>query len=160
MCTVCGHYHEYCLWPLLLLCTTLVCVLFVATTMYTISVYYFSICTVCGTLVCVLFVATTTCTTLVCVCTPVLLLYAVLVPTLLLFGSFSVLAEERSWVPQLSQSVYYFSMCVYPEERGVPPLTPIHLTTHKWSHLGVAESGCIQIFHNAPFILAFACHFG
>ena len=37
----------YCLWPLphiLLVCTTLVCVLFVATTMYTISVYYFSMC--------------------------------------------------------------------------------------------------------------------
>ena len=33
-----------------LVCTTLVCVLFVATPMYTISVYYFSICTVCGTL--------------------------------------------------------------------------------------------------------------
>ena len=39
--------HVYCLWPLpciLLVCTTLVCVLFVATTMYTISVYYFSMC--------------------------------------------------------------------------------------------------------------------
>ena len=41
----------YCLWPLphiLLVCTTLVCVLFVATPTYTISVYYFSMCTVCG----------------------------------------------------------------------------------------------------------------
>ena len=35
------------------------------------------------------------CTILVCVCTPVLLLYAVLVPTLLLFHSFNVLTEER-----------------------------------------------------------------
>ena len=35
------------------------------------------------------------CTTLVYVCTHVLLLYTVLVPTLLLFGSFSVLEERR-----------------------------------------------------------------
>ena len=85
------------------MCTTLVCVLFVATTMYTISMYYL----VCTTLVCVLFVATTmytismyylVCTTLVCV---YLLLYAVLVSTLLLFGSLSVLAEERRVPVQL-----------------------------------------------------------
>ena len=38
MCPVCGHsrYYE-------LVCNTLVCVLFVATPTYTISVYYFSI---------------------------------------------------------------------------------------------------------------------
>ena len=35
MCPVCGH---------LLVCTTLVCVLFVATPMSTVSVYYFSMC--------------------------------------------------------------------------------------------------------------------
>ena len=43
--------HAYCLWPLphiLLVCTTFVCVLFVATTTYTISVYYFSMHTACG----------------------------------------------------------------------------------------------------------------
>ena len=33
---------------ILLVCSTLVCVLFVATPMYTISAYYFSMCTVCG----------------------------------------------------------------------------------------------------------------
>ena len=59
--------HVYCLWPLpcillvcttlvsvlfvatiLLVCTTLVCVLFVTTTTYTISVYYFRMYPVCG----------------------------------------------------------------------------------------------------------------
>ena len=83
----------YCLWPLpclLLVCTTSVCVLFVATPTSNISVYYFSICTllkyvyclwplpclllVCRstTLVSVLFVATTTYTISVyyfCMCT-------------------------------------------------------------------------------------------
>ena len=75
---------------LLLVCTTLVCVLFVATPMSSISVYYFSMCVheghvyclwplphvvlVCTTLVCVLFVAT----------------------------------------PMSTVSVYYFSLCVYP----------------------------------------------
>ena len=56
----------YCLWPLpciLLVCTTVVCVLFVATTMYTISVYYFKV--VATTMYTILV-----CTTLVCVCTP------------------------------------------------------------------------------------------
>ena len=84
----------YCLWPLqclLLVCTTLVCVLFVATPTYTISVYYFSMCTVCGhshvyyefahTLVCVLFAWPLP---------P--LLYAVFMYTLLLF-TFSVPLE-------------------------------------------------------------------
>ena len=60
-CTVCGHSHiyndcvlllyVYCLWPLpctLILCTTLVCALFVATPTYTITVYYFSMCTDCS----------------------------------------------------------------------------------------------------------------
>ena len=43
--------HMYCLWQLsclLLVCTTLVCVLLLATLMSSISVYYFSMCTVCG----------------------------------------------------------------------------------------------------------------
>ena len=43
--------HMYCLCPLphlLLVCTTLVFVLFVATPTSTICVYYFSVCTVCG----------------------------------------------------------------------------------------------------------------
>ena len=56
------------------MCTTLVCVLFVATPTYTISVYYFSMCVypcvlsveflllLCTALVCVLFVATPTST--------------------------------------------------------------------------------------------------
>ena len=61
MCPVCGHSHIYylcvllwyvsCLWPLphlLLVCTTLEYVLFVPTPMSTISVYYFSMCTVGG----------------------------------------------------------------------------------------------------------------
>ena len=77
--------------------TTLVCVRFVATPMFTTSVYYFSMCTV-GGHSCLLLV----CTALVCVCTPVLLLYAVLVPTQILFGSFSVLTEERRVPGQLS----------------------------------------------------------
>ena len=40
--------HVYCLWPLpciLLVCTTSVCLLFVVTPMYTISVHNFSVCT-------------------------------------------------------------------------------------------------------------------
>ena len=43
--------HVYCLWPLpciLLVCTTLACVLFVATPTYAINVYYCSMCIVCG----------------------------------------------------------------------------------------------------------------
>ena len=43
--------HVYCLWPLpclLLVCSTLVCVLFVTSTTSTISVYYFNMCTVCA----------------------------------------------------------------------------------------------------------------
>ena len=60
--------------------TTSVCVLYVVTTMYTISMYYL----VCATLVCVLFVATTmytismyylVCATLVCVSTYYYMLY-------------------------------------------------------------------------------------
>ena len=57
--------HVYCLWPLprlLLVCTTLVCVLFVASTTSTISVYCLwllpHLLLVFTTVVCVLFVAT------------------------------------------------------------------------------------------------------
>ena len=94
--------HVYCLWPLpciLLVCTTLVCVLFVATTTYTISVYCLwplpHILLGCTTLECVLFVATTTytirvCTTLVCVLFVATPMYTISVYTI---------------------SVYYFSMC-------------------------------------------------
>ena len=99
----------YCLWPLphlLLVFTTLVCVLFVASTTSTISVYCLCplphLLLVCTTVVCVLFVATPTSTT---------------------------------------------------------SMSDNSVTTHKWSHLGVArhlgvaERGHIQFFYIlAPFI--------
>ena len=59
--------HMYCFWPLrhiLLVCTTLVCVLFVATTTYTITVYYFSMCTVCGHYHVYYYCVLQTCTTI------------------------------------------------------------------------------------------------
>ena len=46
-----GLHEGHVYWPLphlVLVCTTLVCVLFVATPTSTIRVYYFSMCTVCG----------------------------------------------------------------------------------------------------------------
>ena len=68
--------HVICLWPLphlLLVCTTLVCVLFVASTMSTINGYCLwllpCLVLVCTTVVCVLFVATPTSSISVYYCT-------------------------------------------------------------------------------------------
>ena len=109
----------YCLWPLpflLLVCTTLVCVLFVATPTSTISVFYFSICTLLKYVYCLwplprlLFM----CTTLVLfVCNTLVL--SVCCTLVLSVGSTLVLFVCRTIV-----LVCTISLKLYLEETRVP----------------------------------------
>ena len=96
----------YCLWPLpciLLVCTTLVCVLFVATTTYTISVYEYYL--VCTTLVCVLFVDMYCLWPLLFVCPTIVLVCIVYTTPITLVKCTSQLPIH---VLDNSVSVYYF----------------------------------------------------